>query len=137
MFILADTEERCVLVTVYYVDISTSVSLGDIIEIPKPVYRLMDIEWRKEVWWKRRLFKKKKNEFIFRNFLFHHYVLIHQKIWKLMEKIGQWILMHHRLFHLKLNFKSNLVCFSFSRIHILFLVLSSISVHSFREFHNK
>lgn len=49
MFILADTEERCVLVTVYYVDISTSVSLGDIIEIPKPVYRLMNIEWRKEV----------------------------------------------------------------------------------------
>ncbi|UJR38381.1 hypothetical protein I4U23_031051 [Adineta vaga] len=48
MFILVDTEERCVLVTVYYVDISTSVSLGDIIEIPKPVYRLMDIEWRKE-----------------------------------------------------------------------------------------
>ncbi|CAF4693516.1 unnamed protein product, partial [Rotaria sp. Silwood1] len=48
MFILADTEERCVLVTVYYIDISTSVSLGDIIEIPKPVYRLMDIEWRKE-----------------------------------------------------------------------------------------
>ena len=49
MFILVDTEERCVLVTVYYVDISTSVSLGDIIEIPKPVYRLMNIEWRKEV----------------------------------------------------------------------------------------
>lgn len=49
MFILADTEERCVLVTVYYLDISTSVSLGDIIEIPKPVYRLMNIEWRKEV----------------------------------------------------------------------------------------
>ncbi|CAF1570539.1 unnamed protein product, partial [Adineta steineri] len=48
MFILVDTEERCVLVTVYYVDISTSVSLGDIIEIPKPVYRLMNIEWRKE-----------------------------------------------------------------------------------------
>ncbi|CAF1518837.1 unnamed protein product [Rotaria magnacalcarata] len=48
MFILADTEERCVLVTVYYIDISTSVSLGDIIEISKPVYRLMNIEWRKE-----------------------------------------------------------------------------------------
>ena len=49
MFILADTEERCVLVTVYYVNVSTSVSLGDIIEIPKPVYRLMNIEWRNEV----------------------------------------------------------------------------------------
>lgn len=49
MFILADTEERCVLVTVYYVDISTSVSLGDVIEIPRPVYRVMNIEWRKEV----------------------------------------------------------------------------------------
>ena len=49
MFILADAEERCVLVTVYYVNVSTSVSLGDIIEIPKPVYRLMNIEWRNEV----------------------------------------------------------------------------------------
>jgi len=49
MFILADTEERCVLITVYYIDISTSVSLGDIIEIPKPVYRLMNIEWKTEV----------------------------------------------------------------------------------------
>ena len=49
MFVLADTEERCVLVTVYYVDISTSVSLGDIIEIPRPVFRLKNIEWRKEV----------------------------------------------------------------------------------------
>lgn len=53
MFILADREERCVLVTVYYIDISTSVSIGDIIEIPKPVYRLMDIEWRKEVSYKK------------------------------------------------------------------------------------
>lgn len=49
MFVLADTEERCVLVTVYYVDISTSVSLGDILEIRRPVYRLMNIDWRKEV----------------------------------------------------------------------------------------
>ena len=63
MFILADTEERCVLVTVYYVDISTSVSLGDIIEIPKPVYRLMNIEWRKEVRLKMK-FLKNKFEFI-------------------------------------------------------------------------
>ena len=49
MFILADVEERCILVTVYYIDISTSVSLGDIIEISKPVYRLMNIDWRMEV----------------------------------------------------------------------------------------
>ena len=49
MFVLADTEERCVLITVYYVDISTSVSLGDILEIRRPVYRLMNIDWRKEV----------------------------------------------------------------------------------------
>ncbi|CAF1008494.1 unnamed protein product, partial [Didymodactylos carnosus] len=48
MFILADTEEKCVLVTVYYVDITSSVSLGDIIEIPKPFYRLINIEWKKE-----------------------------------------------------------------------------------------
>lgn len=63
MFILADTEERCVLVTVYYVDISTSVSLGDMIEIPKPVYHIMNIEWKKEVG-----FFEEKNQFM--EFLF-------------------------------------------------------------------
>ncbi len=67
MFILADTEERCVLVTVYYVDISTSVSLGDIIEIPRPVYRLMDIEWRKEVC----SLTQKKVDFVFVVEIFH------------------------------------------------------------------
>ena len=112
MFILADTEERCVLITVYYVDISTSVSLGDIIEIPKPVYRLMNIEWRKEV--QNDLFffaHKRKILMIFsfwRNSQFHQFVLIHRRIWKSTTKIGRWILMHRLLFHSKWNFKQNL-----------------------------
>ena len=60
MFILADTEDRCILVTVYYVDISTSVSLGDIIEIPKPVFSFK----------KHRMAKRSETKFSFRQISF-------------------------------------------------------------------
>ena len=79
MFILADTEDRCILVTVYYVDISTSVSLGDIIEIPKPVFHLKNIEWRKEVR-QNFLFDKFLFSSKFRNFQFHRYASIRLEI---------------------------------------------------------
>lgn len=121
MFILADTEERCVLVTVYYIDISTSVSLGDIVEIPRPVYRVMEIEWQKEVRfydWCHVLFWIHVVIDDSRNSPFRHYVLIRQDIWRSTEKIGQWILMHRRRSHWKsnskiwLDFVLALVCYS-------------------------
>jgi hypothetical protein len=95
---------------------------------------LMNIEWRKEVWWE--VWTPREGFLFFRNFRFHRYELILQNIWKSMEKIGRWIHMPHRLFRLKLNFK-NRISFEFfffvcSCVFVVFSLNPSIHLENFK-----